>query len=313
MNISVYLPFLASIVVGLAGPPVARRIRPLVAGWALATLAVVTAAGTLWATTLLAATLVDDLPGFGHYTSDMPVPDGVGVLAVGAVVASAVRVALVLRRRAVLSREVHSALAGLPAGAADGIIVLPDDRLDAFVVPRRRRSSTHHAGSRIVVTAGMLAVLDTRQQRALIAHERAHLRAGHNHLRAAVDVASAANPLLIPIRRTVGYLCERWADEAAVIDVGDRRLVADTIAVAALAQAEAARRPQAVGARRLPAATAISLGFGHLSTVDRVAALQRPAPLAVRLSAWAPAIAAAIVVADANATGELLELLHRLI
>jgi hypothetical protein len=95
--------------------------------------------------------------------------------------------------------------------------------------------------SAAVAAAGMLAALSSAERQALLAHERAHLRSGHHWFIAAAQLAAAANPLLRPLARAVAFTVERWADEDAARVCGDRRLVARTIARAALAKASAAR------------------------------------------------------------------------
>jgi hypothetical protein len=50
----------------------------------------------------------------------------------------------------------------------------------------------------------------------------------------AAELAAAVNPLLRPTARTVRHGVERWADEDAVDEVSDRRLVARTLARTAL-------------------------------------------------------------------------------
>jgi beta-lactamase regulating signal transducer with metallopeptidase domain len=147
----------------------------------------------------------------------------------------------------------------------------------------------------------MLAALGDDHQRVLIAHERAHLRGGHHWLTLAVDLSAAVNPMLTRMRRIAGYLCERAADEHAAAETGDRRMVADSIALAALARS----------GRVAPGTT--GLAFHHLGTVERVAALHQPAPATSRLWTWAALVVGAIVAADVNATDELVEVLRRLV
>ena len=304
MNITVYLPFVASILIGLAGPVVARRARPAVGATALASIVAIGAIGTLWATALLAATFVDDVPFLARSVGPIPVPDGVALVALLALVIASVRLAGVLRRRRRLYARIHDVIADLEP-VESNVIVIADARPDAFAVPGRGLARRRNE-PRIVLTEGMLAALDTGQTSALLAHERAHLRAGHHRLRAAADLAAAANPLLIPARNTVGFLCERWADERAVADVGSRRLVANAIATAALAQA-ADTRATAAGRQ-------IALGFNHCGTVDRVAALHRPPASALRAATVLALVASVfILAADVNATGELLEIVRRLV
>ncbi len=85
----------------------------------------------------------------------------------------------------------------------------------------------------IVVTAGMLGVLDEPGQDALLAHEQAHLAGFHYLFTTAARLAAAASPLL-PGARAVEYTVQRWADERSAAVVGDRRLVAHAIGRAAL-------------------------------------------------------------------------------
>ena len=304
MNITVYLPFVASILIGLAGPIVARRARPAVGATALASIVAVGAVGTLWATALLAATFVDDVPVLARSVGPMPVPDGVALAALLALIIASVRLVGVLRRRRRLYARIRDVIADLEPVDSD-VVVIADPRPDAFAVPGRGPARRRHE-PRIVLTEGMLAALDDGQRSALLAHERAHLRAGHHRLRAAADLAAAANPVLIPARNTVGFLCERWADERAVAAVGSRRLVANAIATAALAQA--------ADARARVAGRPVALGFSHCGTVDRVAALHRPPASALRAATvLALAAGVCILAADVNATGELLEIVRRLI
>lgn len=121
--------------------------------------------------------------------------------------------------------------AALPA--ADGEVVLVDDpRAEAFAVPGRP--------GRIVVTSGMRAALDDPQYAALLAHERAHLAAGHHRLVQAARLSAAAYPMFWWLARRMEYLVERAADERAAAEVGDRRLVARAIGAAALVSAGSA-------------------------------------------------------------------------
>jgi beta-lactamase regulating signal transducer with metallopeptidase domain len=304
MNITVYLPFVASILVGLAGPVVARRARPAVGATALAAIVAIGAIGTLWATALLAATSIDDVPFLARSVGPIPVPDPIALVAFVAFVVASVRLVAVLRRRRRLYARIHDAIADLEPVDSD-VVVIADARPDAFAVPARGPVRRQRRDGRIVLTEGMLAALDNGQRTALLAHERAHLRARHDRLRAAADLAAAANPLLIPARNTVGFLCERWADERAVAEVGSRRLVANAIATAALAQA---------ADTRAAAGRQVALGFNHSGTVDRVAALHRPPASALRtVTALALVAGVCILAADVNATGELLEIVRRLV
>ena len=84
----------------------------------------------------------------------------------------------------------------------------------------------------------MLDALDPDERRVLLAHERAHARSHHYLFTALTYLAAAANPLLRPVAAAVTYTVERWADETAARDCGDRRLAARAIGKAALAAAD---------------------------------------------------------------------------
>lgn len=79
---------------------------------------------------------------------------------------------------------------------------------------------------RIVVSSGMLQALSTDERRALLAHERAHLRHRHHLFLLVFQLAAAVNPLLRPLTRTGAFALERWADEEAVAAIADRHLIA---------------------------------------------------------------------------------------
>ncbi|MET1075917.1 MAG: M56 family metallopeptidase [Umezawaea sp.] len=160
-------------------------------------------------------------------------------------------------RRAAL-RAARAAVEGLPPRG--DLVTVADDRVAAFALPGRPR--------RIVVTTGMLAVLDERQRGALIAHERAHLAGGHHRLVWATRLAATAHPVLWPVARQVAYLVERVADESAAAELGDRHHVARAIGVAALA----------AKADRGPLGALMALGPAPGTVPRRVSALMAPRP-----------------------------------
>jgi Zn-dependent protease with chaperone function len=132
------------------------------------------------------------------------------------------------RRDAVFARR----YAALPT--EDGLALIDDDRADAFAVPGRP--------GRIVVTTGMRAALDDDQYAALLAHERAHLAAGHHRLVQFARLSAAAYPVFWWLARRMEYLVERAADERAADELGSRRVVATAIGKAALVSAGATGR-----------------------------------------------------------------------
>jgi predicted Zn-dependent protease len=128
--------------------------------------------------------------------------------------------------------------------ARDGIVVLPGPDLEAYALPGWP--------GRIVVSGGLLDLLEPRRRAALIAHERAHLAGRHHLFTITAWMAAAACPLLIPVARAVEFTVERWADEEAAAATGDRRLVAETIGqVAVMTAARGAAQSTARSALRL--------------------------------------------------------------
>ena len=124
-------------------------------------------------------------------------------------------------------------------------------------------------GGRIVVSTAMLRALSADERRVLLAHEAAHLRHRHHLYVAVTDIAAAANPLMRPVARAVRRSVERWADEVAAAEVGDRRVAARSVAHAALARA------QFRAAAYIPAAHA-ALGVHDGDVPARVRALLAP-------------------------------------
>jgi hypothetical protein len=201
-----------------------------------------------------------------------------------------------LRHRRV-RRKAHAALTGL---RDTSVAVLPDDEAYAYALPAGPRD-------RIVVTTAMLACLNSRERRALFAHERAHLTARHHRHLLIAQLAAQANPFLLPLRTAVSYVTERWADEEAAQSVGSRKAVARAIGKAALVS------------RATPAPTLAALAApGPLPR--RVAALLAPPPpartwpplfTAVSLALWSAAAGAALSATfSANSAVTLLLLLH---
>jgi Zn-dependent protease with chaperone function len=131
------------------------------------------------------------------------------------------------------------------------------DALYAFSVP-----PTSGSRGSVVVPTSMLGALTNEEQDALFAHEHAHLRFRHHRYLLVGRVLEGVVPFIRPLTRRVYWLLERWADEAAAREVGDRNIVATAIAHAALS---ASGRP-----------TPALLGFGSDSVVDRVEALFEP-------------------------------------
>lgn len=295
MRIDVYLPILLSLLLAAISPLVGRRMAPALAARVLTASAVFTAAATTWSLVLLAATLVSQAPqlvadahGDGRRSLN-PVPEAIALAAVPALVLVAVRVYRAARAERRTRRALRALCAGHPADTE--LVVAASPLPQAFAIPGNGR-----APGRILVTSGMLRALEPAERRVLLAHERAHLTHRHALMSTAVALAAAADPLLAPVRATVAFLVERWADEQAADAVGDRSTTVRALARAALT---AGRRPPPH-----------PLGFAEHAVTRRVAALQAgPPPCLWPLAATTLALGALPALGALDATGDLLRLL----
>ncbi|HEV2242024.1 MAG TPA: M48 family metalloprotease [Streptosporangiaceae bacterium] len=237
-----YLPLVIPALAGVAARPLAARLEPRLATWLLTSATVALAACSTAALALLAgfaAARAPALAALGGYSLAVmqradPIPLPAGALAALALASAAVAVVVIFRNRARGLAESYRRAAGLPS---ERIVVVPGPAIEAYALPGRP--------GRIVVSGRLLDRLDTGRRAALIAHEQAHL-AGRHHLFASVArLAAAANPMLLPVARSVEYTVERWADEHAAAVTGDRRLVAETIGQVALLATPGRRRAPA--------------------------------------------------------------------
>lgn len=244
MHIAVYLPLLLPLVATWTARPLARRLPPRPATWLLAAAAVALAACSTVALALLAATaalripLLADLERYSLAVvhRDDPASVWVALTAAGLLTAGGLALARVATRRARAVLASHRHTRALPG--TEQLVVLPDPAPEAYAAPGRP--------GRIVISTAMLEALSPAEQDALIAHERSHLAHRHYLFLATAHLAAALNPLLRPVSRAVSYTLERWADEDAARDIGDRPVVAHAVGRAALASASRPARP-AVG------------------------------------------------------------------
>ncbi|GAA2465832.1 M56 family metallopeptidase [Streptomyces mauvecolor] len=237
----------------------------------------------------------------------VPYDEAVGQAALLVLAAVAVACGHLLWRHGRVRAGAARALTGLPPSRR---AVLPDERPYAYALPGGRR--TH---GRVVVSSGMLDLLDARERDALIAHEEAHLTGRHHRFLLVAGLAARANPFLHPLRSAVAFTAERWADEDAARAVGDRRVVARAIGKAALASGPGR---DLRGVPPLPAFAAAGPAPGPVPR--RVAALLRPVPpgrawppagTAAGLALWmATSGAAASALSSANATLVLVTVLR---
>ena len=289
------IPFAASLLLAALGGRLGRRLSPPVAVPLLTVAALATALATGIVLSLAGFSALARLPwvaaeGGWPLAGDRPLshlPAAWGI-AGGCLAAVLLAAALGWLGRAVRELVTASrACRGLVVGTGR-LVVLPDPQPAAYTVP---------AGTgRVVVSTGMLALLRGDERRALLAHERAHLRHHHALYLAAVRLAAAANPLLRPVARQVRLQAELWADQVAAAETGDPAAVARALARASLAASRSKRVP------------AIALAIGQSDAGARVAALLRgPA----RQSRWAVAAALILTMAPSAAALSLAWTAHQ--
>lgn len=249
------IPLAVALVLAAVVGATHRWFPPALAARALlATMVVVVAAAapTVW---LLAGGYVAHLPParaalvwcgdpFGHH---QPISPWVGVPAL------LVTVTGLLRARTVL-RAYRSVCNHRPSR----VEVAEHDAPFAYTVPGR--------GGQVVLSSGLLALLDDAEQSVVLAHEHAHASHRHDRYMLVSELAVSVVPVLLPLSRRMLYALERWADEAAVGTCGDRGFVARTLGKVALQRV----------------APAGALAVGALGVPGRVAALLGPEPVTVR-------------------------------
>lgn len=217
--LALVLPSLAALAATMLGSFVQRRLPPHVGTRLLAALAITGASGVV---------AIVGLVAFGWagwcralYTHE-EVPAWIGLPALVALPTMLLAGAIAARRwKASIHRRPHP---GRP------LEVLDTDEPVAYAVPGRP--------GHIVVSVGMLTRLRSDERLVLLAHERSHLSRRHHRYLWVVQIASAAVPILMPMRAQVRFITERWADEDAAEAVGNRSLVARAISRAALAQVD---------------------------------------------------------------------------
>jgi hypothetical protein len=217
----------AAVAPGLAGRLPPRTAICLLVGGALATTGAVLGMMALLAVTVLARVpLVASLGDWslGRLRSGAPVPAWAAVSCLVLLVPAGAAGLATGYRHATAMLRLRRACRDLRS--PETLVVLDSDRPDAFATPVD--------GGHVVVTTGMLRALHTDEVRALLEHERSHLRNRHAWWMLAAQVCGAVNPMLSGVVRAAGHAVERCADEDAARTVGDRRLVARTLARAAL-------------------------------------------------------------------------------
>jgi Zn-dependent protease with chaperone function len=243
VTVAVYLPLFLPGLLMLVARSSGNATRPEAVARVLAGCAAVTALFSTGSLGLLALTLLDDLPdlearerGAGYLLPE-PVPGPVALVA-------AALLAWISRRWWRAERDRRDAARALRTAGVphDGLLVADWSEPHAVAVPGIGGRDGY-----VLLTSGLLQMLDPMERAAVLAHEHAHLRRSHHRTVAFATVAGAANPLLRPVVPAVTLLVERSADEDAAVAVGDRHLVARTIAKVVLAAGT--HPPNTLGAR----------------------------------------------------------------
>jgi hypothetical protein len=189
------------------------------------------------------------------------VPHIVGSIALTITAVGAVRMVRTLRLHRRLRTDAH------------GVAIAEEREVYGFSAPG--------AGGLVVLSRGLVDLLDDDERAVVIAHERAHHQHRHDRLLLLARLSASAMPLLRPLERHLHFALERWADETAARACGDRTLVGTTLGRVAL------------HARPTP-----GLAFNGLGVPERVAALLGPAPVPPsRRRAWMLLAALCVTVA----------------
>jgi Zn-dependent protease with chaperone function len=309
MNVAVYLPLVIPVLAALAARPLADRLPPAAATWLLAASSLVLALASSAVLGLLALSALVRVPlvdAVAHLSASVinsgdSVSVPVAIIAGGLLAAVAAAAVRALWHRAGAIAAAHRRARSLPG--AGQVVVTEDDAADAYTIPGRP--------CRIVITSGMVRSLSERERQVLLAHERAHASGSHYLFTSVARLAAAANPLLLPVAAQASYTVERWADERAAAESGDRPLTARAVARAALAASAAppdrARRGDPLTALGMVAAPSLR-GAGPVPR--RVAALLAPPP---RTSLLLYGTAVLVVALSAASALDAAASLHQLI
>lgn len=246
---TIFLPLAAASALAMGVTTIHRRLPPALAARVVAfTLLVIIAAAvpTLWIVSISFVGHVPFVgPGFQWCAKAFGVhdqmPAWIGLPASVLVVFGTVRAAGVLRSYRRLRHD---------RGALD---VADDRRPFAYTLPG--------PGGHVVVSTGLVDLLDDTEFDVVLAHEAAHGRYRHDRYLLISRIASASMPLLRPLTSRLEFSLERWADEYAVGHHGNREFVAHTLGKVALSGT-------------VPVGV---LSFAGLGVVARVEALLKPA------------------------------------
>ncbi len=224
MSLALVLPGLLAVAIGVGAGLVPWPVKPVVAVRLLTATAAITATTVLVIVTTPALGFLSRLEVVRSIVELCPVLPvhhqvgfATGIPAVVALGFMAVRIRRVLSQR-------RRAMAG-----TDG------ERISVIESPEPFAYAAPGSPGCIVVSTGLLALLEPRERQVLFAHERAHLSQQHHRYLLVGALSTAVLPFLAPLVTQLRLATERCADEAAVEAMGgDREIVASAIARAAL-------------------------------------------------------------------------------
>lgn len=276
MTAVAYVPLLIGLLTFLSSGLLGRTLSPAAAVRLGTALALTVAVMTGLVLSVAAVLSVRTLQAATHESQELSGGSRVASVAAGIVAAVVVAILLGCAVRHFLRST--AALVRASAGSRQlgpvhsGLIVVHDTLPTAFAV----------AGipGHVVVSTAMLQALGADERRVLLAHEAAHVHHHHHLYVQLAQLAAAANPLLRPLARAVRRNTERWADEVAADEVGDRRVVARALTQAALARRSGAVHNTPGGDGQLP---------------HRIRMLQQPPPPRTRSSLLSAAVIAIVL------------------
>lgn len=145
--------------------------------------------------------------------------------------------------------------------------LVDDDAVYAVALPGR------DAG--IVMSQGLHRLLVPAEREVVLAHEMAHVRHRHDRYLLAAQLAADLAPVLVPVVRQLRFSLERWADEVAAEQCGDRTFVARTLGRVAVL-ADEVRHAVASASAGLERRHQSALAFAGLGVAARMEALFGP-------------------------------------
>ncbi len=281
MNSWTILGFLGSIVVAGAVSAALPRLHPRVGSYAILFSIIGITMSSIWlvsapavAFLLAASTGGTFVEWCRSWLPQSDVPASVGLLAVAVLSAQGARTA---RRFRALRSEAKAVSHDSP------LTIIRSDEPVALTTPGR--------SGRIIVSTAMLRLLTPREQRAMLAHERAHLECRHDRFLFIAELAVVAIPPLVHLQRQLRRSLERWADERAATETGDRPALARAISIAALATAPVSSLSSAIASNDVAV---------RLSALDRG---QWPPNTIRSLTAATTALSATAAIALASVAG----------